>query len=243
MNFTPICWGHFLMVSCVLAGSELFAPNRSNWPWVWLLILPVLTVVSSTGSLHDRLPLRGHTHCRLVRRSTSGDIRLVIMAVFIFLVLLWPTIFYFTNAPSDRTAFHLTPGYWMTPFWTLILQWWRYTSRGRFSVFSGIDSAFWRAGITLPSWPWPFLSRCSALPIRGCSRLKNVGTSLHVRISNAHAFGDDLQGLADSSVHDGNYAGLRHFALQLVAEYMDEHGTCRTAPSIWREMRIFRTAC
>jgi hypothetical protein len=134
--FPPGCWnwmdefhsnllGHFLMVTCVLAASELFRENRSNWPWIWLLILPVLTVISSTWVLFMIAFLCvGSLIIAWVAGRRPENYQFVVIIAVAFLALLWPTIFNFTGAPSDKTPLHLTPPEWRTPFWTFVLQWW-----------------------------------------------------------------------------------------------------------------------
>jgi hypothetical protein len=116
--------GHFLTLLTVFVMSELAALKRAMWPWVMAALIPLFAVVSTTWAFPITFLLCGGT---LVTAffCNRRPIRIGItwIAIFIGLVLLWPSFYDVTSSPEVPSVIE-TQHEWATPFWEFLIQWW-----------------------------------------------------------------------------------------------------------------------
>src|SRR5205814_917921 len=43
--------GHFMTLASLLAANEAFKTERTNWPWICLLVFPIMTIITATWFL------------------------------------------------------------------------------------------------------------------------------------------------------------------------------------------------
>jgi len=123
-EFHPTLAGHYLTLGAILATFAIFCRDRSNWPWIFLLILPFLTVITAAWFLFvvGFLCASGIAVAWWAGHRPQ-DMRVVLYGSLTALVLLWPTLFAFTSW-SDGQSFGWNPKEWHTPFWVFTIQWW-----------------------------------------------------------------------------------------------------------------------
>jgi hypothetical protein len=123
-EYHPTFAGHFLTLAPVLATVALFGRDRSNWPWIFLLLFPFLTIIASTW---DLLVIGFLCAGGLIAAVWAGhrpeSIKFVLLGTLIGLVLLWPTIVTFTSWSTGQDIGWNRPE-WRTPFWIFVFEWW-----------------------------------------------------------------------------------------------------------------------
>ena len=116
--------GHFLTLSCVLATCEILAPKRSNWPWIWLLFLPILTAISSSWVLiFIGLLSAGALIMAWIAGRRPESIPVVVGWCGVMGILLWPTTFIYSSWPVGL-GLQWIPSVSHTPIWHFVIQWW-----------------------------------------------------------------------------------------------------------------------
>ena len=119
--------GHFVTLASVLAANLAFREERSNWPWVCLLVLPLMTLITSTWffivvSVFCAVGLGVALGCG--RRPDNW--RFVLLGAFVGGVLIWPSVDSLISAnqpnPFSWTWNHHPPDF--TPLWEFTFQWW-----------------------------------------------------------------------------------------------------------------------
>ena len=116
--------GAFITIASLLVSSEVFKPYRSNWPWISLVALPMLVIVTSAWFFFIVLFLCGGALALALiagRRPENGMFVLIGSAVA--LVLLWPAFYAISGNPMTQPIFWTVPED-HTPLWMFAVQWW-----------------------------------------------------------------------------------------------------------------------
>lgn len=116
--------GHFLTLASLLAANEAFREQRSNWPWICLLVFPFMTIITSiwfvivVGAL-----CAGSLAVALIAGRRPEKWTLAIGGSGIALACLWASINSLL-AGSYPMDIHLTPAIEYTPALEFLIQWW-----------------------------------------------------------------------------------------------------------------------
>jgi len=123
-EFHPTLAGHILTLGAVLATLAIFCRDRSNWPWVFLVLLPFVTVITSTWSLLVvGFLCAGGLGMALWAGHRPEKYKFVLLATVIGLVLIWPTLTTLTSWGTDQ-GLDWNRKEWRTPFWLFVIEWW-----------------------------------------------------------------------------------------------------------------------
>jgi hypothetical protein len=116
--------GHFMTLASVLAANEAFKAERTNWPWICLLLFPLVTIITATWFLIVVVVLcAGCLAVALIAGKRPHDWRIVLGGTGLGLALLWPSINSLVGGtyPVD---IHWTPWDEYTNKWEFLIQWW-----------------------------------------------------------------------------------------------------------------------
>ena len=116
--------GHFMTLATMLAANEANRRERTNWPWICLLVFPLITILAATW--YFIVVTVFCIGCFLValmasRRPQSWNF--VLAGAALLTTLLWPSVNTLISGtyPVD---FHWTPWIEYTAFWEFVIQWW-----------------------------------------------------------------------------------------------------------------------
>jgi hypothetical protein len=116
--------GHFMTLATLLFGHEACKNERSNWPWIGLVLLPVATIITSTWFFFIVLTFAvGALAAALLTGRRPQDWRFVLLGAAAGLVLIWPSVGYLLAAGSSQ-PFSITTPEGRTSFFVAALQWW-----------------------------------------------------------------------------------------------------------------------
>ena len=116
--------GAFLVISSLFCTSEIFKPYRSNWPWVLLVALPMLVIITSAWFFFIVLFLcAGGLLLGLAAGRRPLDWRFASIGGAVALSLLWPSFYSLSGNPVTQ-SFHWTIPEDHTPLWMFAVQWW-----------------------------------------------------------------------------------------------------------------------
>ncbi|HEV3272253.1 MAG TPA: DUF2298 domain-containing protein [Candidatus Methylacidiphilales bacterium] len=116
--------GHFMTLASLLAANEAFKTERSNWPWICLLIFPLMTIITATWFIVVIVILcAGCFAAALLAGRRPQDWKIVLGGSLLALGLLWPSVNSLI-AGTYPIDFHLTPWAEHTPLLEFIIQWW-----------------------------------------------------------------------------------------------------------------------
>ena len=116
--------GHFMTLASVLAANEAFKTERSNWPWICLLLFPLVTIITATWFLIVVVVLcAGCLAVALIAGKRPHDWRFVLGGTGLGLALLWPSINSLI-AGTYPVDIHWTPWDEYTNKWEFLIQWW-----------------------------------------------------------------------------------------------------------------------
>ena len=123
-EFHSTLGGNFVTLASVLAAVEVFKVERNNWPWIGLIVLPMIIVITSAWFIF----IVGFVCAgSLILAWTTGrrpeNIKFVGIASGIAIILLWPFVFTVTGT-SAPAEFRWTPPEEHTPLWMFVVQWW-----------------------------------------------------------------------------------------------------------------------
>jgi len=116
--------GHFMTLATLLAANEAFNKERSNWPWICLLIFPLVTIITATWFMIVVTVLCiGCFAVALIGDKRPESWRVVLAGATLVFVLLWPSVNSLISGtyPVD---IHWTPWAEYTAPWEFIIQWW-----------------------------------------------------------------------------------------------------------------------
>jgi hypothetical protein len=123
-EFHPNMAGHFLTLMSLFASVEIFKEARSNWPWILLVVLPVLTVIAATWFLPVVLVFCvGTLVLALATSRRPQAISFVVPASLIAIGLIWPSVARLTGG-SDEQSLRWTQPSEHTFLPLFLEQWW-----------------------------------------------------------------------------------------------------------------------
>ena len=116
--------GHFMTLASLLAANEAFKLERSNWPWICLIVFPVMTIITSTWFMVVVTVLCVSCFAvSLIAGRRPASWKAVIGGAGLAIVLLWPTVDSLLASPNPVDV-HLTPWAEYTPPLEFLIQWW-----------------------------------------------------------------------------------------------------------------------
>jgi len=116
--------GHFMTLATLLVANEAFRKERSNWPWICLLVFPLVTIITATWFMIVVTVLCvGCFAVALIAAKRPENWRVVVAGATLVFVLLWPSVNSLISGtyPVD---IHWTPWAEYTAPWEFIIQWW-----------------------------------------------------------------------------------------------------------------------
>jgi hypothetical protein len=116
--------GHFMVLASLFMAQEASRTERSNWPWIALVLLPVATLITSTWFfiIVFAISFGGFAVALLMGRRPQNW-QFVILAATAGLVLIWPSVGYLIEVASTQ-KFIWTPASGRTALDVFLLQWW-----------------------------------------------------------------------------------------------------------------------
>jgi hypothetical protein len=116
--------GHFMTLATMLAANEAYREERSNWPWICLLVFPLITLLTATWFFIIVTVLcAGCFLVALLGSKRPENWALVILGTALATGFIWPSVDTLI-AGSYPVGFHWTPWIEYTPFWEFVIQWW-----------------------------------------------------------------------------------------------------------------------
>jgi hypothetical protein len=117
--------GHFMTLASLLAANEAFKTERTNWPWICLLVFPLVTIITATWFLIVVVVLcAGCLAAALIAGRKPQDWKIVLGGGALALALLWPSVNSLIADSYAGAAFHWTPWVEYTAPWEFVIQWW-----------------------------------------------------------------------------------------------------------------------
>jgi hypothetical protein len=116
--------GHFMTLATLLAANEAFKTERSNWPWICLLLFPIITIITATWFIVVVSVLCvGCLTVALIAGKRPENWQVVLGGSALAFVLLWPSVNSLI-AGTYPVDIHWTPWSQYTAPWEFIIQWW-----------------------------------------------------------------------------------------------------------------------
>ena len=116
--------GAFVTMATMLAASEIFRTARANWPWICLVVLPMVAILTSAWFFFIVLFFCvGSVALAWVAGRRPEDRKIAGLGSVAGLVFLWPSVFSLLGN-SHATKFYWTPPDGRTPLWMFAVQWW-----------------------------------------------------------------------------------------------------------------------
>ena len=116
--------GHFMTLAAVLVANETFKLEKTNWPWICLLLFPLVTIITATWFFIIVLVLcAGCFAVALIAEKRPADWRAVLGGTLLGFVLLWPSVGSLLGG-SYPVEFHFTPWEQYTAPLEFLFQWW-----------------------------------------------------------------------------------------------------------------------
>ena len=116
--------GHFMTLATLLAANETFRTERSNWPWICLLVFPLVTIITATWFfVVVTVFCVGCVAVALIYARRPENWKFVLIGSALAAAFIWPSINSLISG-SYPISFHWTPWMEYTPFWEFVIQWW-----------------------------------------------------------------------------------------------------------------------
>jgi hypothetical protein len=116
--------GHFMTLASLLAANEAFKTERSNFPWICLLVFPLVTIITATWFMIVIIVLCGGCLAvALLVGKRPQNWMFVLVGTVLASALLWPSVDTLI-AGSYPVEFHWTPKEEYTAPWEFVIQWW-----------------------------------------------------------------------------------------------------------------------
>jgi hypothetical protein len=117
--------GVFMVVASLLGASEVLQRERSDWPWICLVVLPMMTIIMCAWFFFVVLFIcAGSLAIALIASRRPQNWRLVALISCVSLVLVWPSVSSLIMSASPLRAMEWTQPEFRTPFWMFLVQWW-----------------------------------------------------------------------------------------------------------------------
>ncbi len=113
-----------MTLASLLAANEAFKSERSNWPWICLLLFPLITIIAATWFIVVvTVFCVGGLAVALIAGKRPHDFRIVLGGSALVFVLLWPSVNSLL-AGTYPVDIHWTPSDQYTAPWEFVIQWW-----------------------------------------------------------------------------------------------------------------------
>jgi len=123
-EFHATLGGNFINIASMLALSEVFKRERSDWPWICVVVLPLVTIITSAWFfLVVGFLCGGGLILALLAGRRPYNPRFVIITIGVAIILLWPFVYAVTGI-STPDGFHWTRPEEHSPLWIYAVQWW-----------------------------------------------------------------------------------------------------------------------
>ncbi|MEI9998506.1 MAG: hypothetical protein WDO13_04750 [Verrucomicrobiota bacterium] len=118
--------GDFMTLASIFAAGEAFRLERSNWPWIALIIFPIMTIITATWFLVIVWVLcLGSLAALLIAGRRPQDWRVAGAGAGIALLLIWPSVnTLLSGSGSYPVDIHFTPWIEYTNPLEFLIQWW-----------------------------------------------------------------------------------------------------------------------
>jgi len=116
--------GAFVTIFSVLACSEVLKLTRSNWPWICLVALPGIAVITCTWFFPIVLFVCfGGLVIGLLAGRRPQDWKFAVIGSSVALVCIWPSFYSLASNPVANSFAWSSPDE-RIPFWMFVVQWW-----------------------------------------------------------------------------------------------------------------------
>lgn len=118
--------GAFVVMAVLLAAHEVFSARRTDWPWICLIALPMIVIITSAWFFFIVLFFcAGSVALALLASRRPHHWKRVLLFGALALVLVWPSVSdLLISAPSYPHLFSWTNPDFRTPLWMFLVQWW-----------------------------------------------------------------------------------------------------------------------
>jgi hypothetical protein len=116
--------GNFVTLASLLVAAETFREQRSNWPWICLLVFPLMCIITATWfCVVVAVLCAGGLAMALIAGKRPENWTVVAAGTIIASVLIWPSVNSLISGtyPVD---IHRTPWIEYTNPWEFVIQWW-----------------------------------------------------------------------------------------------------------------------
>jgi hypothetical protein len=115
----------FLTMAVVLASIEAYRLGRSNWPWICLLVLPMVIILTSAWYfLIGTVLCIGGLALNLIAGRRPQDWKIVGLVSCVGLTFTWPSFVSLSANPFTQSFLWNNWHDDHTPLWMFLLQWW-----------------------------------------------------------------------------------------------------------------------
>lgn len=116
--------GFLLLFLAGFSALEILGRGRSNWPWIFLALIPPLSLLAAAWYVPLCTLLCGGTLVlALLLRRWPENLRVALAGATVGLLLVCPAISTISNWPSHQEIGWTQP-HERTPFWVFVIQWW-----------------------------------------------------------------------------------------------------------------------
>jgi hypothetical protein len=118
--------GAFIVMIVMLAGHEVFNNQRTNWPWICLLVMPMMVIITSAWFFFIVIFFGlGSMAVALTFGRRPENWRLVLLYGVIGCILVWPSVnSLILSAPVYPNFMKWTSADFRTPYWMFLIQFW-----------------------------------------------------------------------------------------------------------------------
>jgi hypothetical protein len=123
-EFHATLGGAFATMAALFACSEVCKPARSDWAWVGLFVIPMVSIITSAWFFPIILFFcAGSGVLALLNGRRPLNVKFVSIASAVGVVFVWPSVYSLLGNSSTQNFFWTRPEE-HTPFWMFVLQWW-----------------------------------------------------------------------------------------------------------------------
>jgi hypothetical protein len=123
-EFHSTLGGNFATVAAMLAVCEVFKAQRTNWSWIALFAMPLVSIVTSSWFFFTvALICSGSFIVALIAGRRPQSWKFTCIGCILAAVLLWPFIYTITGIGTP-VKFSWTLPEEHTPLWMFLIQWW-----------------------------------------------------------------------------------------------------------------------
>ena len=116
--------GHFMTLASLLAANEAFKSERTNWPWICLLVFPIMTIITATWFIIVVGVLcAGCLVAAWFAGKRPADWRIALGGAGLGFVLLWPSVNSLISG-NYPVELYFTPWLLYTAPLEFLIQWW-----------------------------------------------------------------------------------------------------------------------